>query len=557
MDLMISTPRLAILLWIATPIVGQSQQLSGPIDYTSANVTFNGYGDNSQVGRTVASIGDFNGDGYDDVVIGSPYFDVNGVSGVGSAFLLYGGPQGANEQKLVEPENADVWLHGNADKRWVGYTVAGAGDLNGDGLDDVLLGNWPLGIAVTSNSQKVYLVYGRSGSESLSGAFDIDSADAVFQFTGNDLDGGVDPLDQTGFGINRVGDLDGDGHDDLMIGANWARTDGGRNAGATYLFYGDPENPFSGDIDVSTADAVLIGTNLNDNSGWAIAPELDFDGDGRNDLLITATGNGTSYLFYGDAAAPRMTGEISLADADLKISGGGIGDFTGESVTAGDFNGDGTDDLVIGAGRADIEGLINAGKAYIILGVRGDDRREGQFNLSDADLIVSGDREGVATGNAVASAGDVNGDGLDDLLVSAPYADPPGTVNAGETHLIYGRMDPAFYNGVLNLSETDAVFLGNWYSLSGSAVSSAGDFNGDGLDDFLIGAPRDGLGTEGGAAYIVFGRPVPEPSSAAVAIGMFALTLAITSSRAGSAGGRERLLRATATNAINFPPLNA
>lgn len=518
---------LVFVLVTMMPAAGHGQQLGKYIDLSVSNVAFNGYSDNSQVGKTVAGIGDFNGDGYDDVVIGGPYMEVNGIRGAGSAFLLYGGPQGLNEQKLVEPESADVWFQGNAERKSVGYTVTGAGDLNGDGLDDVLLGNWPLGIGTTSRRQEVYLVYGRSGSESPSGAFDIDSADAVFQFAGNDLDGGVDPLDQTGFGMNRVGDLDGDGHDDLMIGANWARTDGGRNAGATYLFYGDPENPFSGDIDVSTADAVLIGTNLNDNAGWAIAPELDFDGDGRNDLLITATGNGTSYLFYGDAAAPRLSGEISLADADLKITGGGFGDFTGESVTAGDFNGDGADDLVIGAGRADIEGLVNAGKAYIILGVRGDDRREGLFNLSDADLIVSGDRGGLATGNAVASAGDVNGDGLDDLIVSAPYADPLGIIDAGETHLIYGRMDPAFYDGVLSLSETDAVFSGDWYSLSGLAVSSAGDFNGDGLDDFLIGAPRDG---DGGAAYIVFGRPVPEPGSWVFA----ACALAFGASRLGS-----------------------
>lgn len=263
--------------------------LAGEFDLIGADIAFEGADRDADVGKTLIPVGDFNGDGYDDVLIGGPFTDYNGVVNAGSAFLLYGGPKSDQGSVKLSPSTAGVRFHGNSQRKTIGYSVGAAGDLNADGLDDILISEWPLGPKWGGHGpHEVHLIYGRSASDALTGAFNIDNADATFQFTQNEHGEGISRPEDVGFGLSRVGDLDGDGVDDLAIGAHWTEPDDKDYTGETYIFYGNREQRFSGIVDSTVADAVLVGAYGGQKSGWAIAPEFDFDGDGRNDLLVTA-----------------------------------------------------------------------------------------------------------------------------------------------------------------------------------------------------------------------------------------------------------------------------
>jgi hypothetical protein len=268
-----------------------------------------------------------------------------------------------------------------------------------------------------------------------------------------------------------------------------------------------------GTFDLSLADASFVGENAGDLSGYSVASAGDVDGDGLDDLLIGAYHNddggsdaGKTYLFFGSTVASGGPFDLSLADASFV--GETDGDYSGVSVaSAGDVDGDGLDDLVIGANWND-EGGHMAGKTYLFFGSTV--ASGGSFDLSLADASFVGETAGNRSGVSVSSAGDVDGDGLDDLLIGAYHNDDGGS-HAGKSYLIFGSTMAA--GGSFNLSVADASFVGeSWSDLSGSSVSSAGDVDGDGLDDLLIGAPQnnDG-GTYAGKTYLILSHlPTPD-----------------------------------------------
>jgi hypothetical protein len=181
--------------------------------------------------------------------------------------------------------------------------------------------------------------------------------------------------------------------------------------------------------------------------------------------------------------------------------------------SAGDVNGDGIDDIMIGAR----DGAVTAGATYVVFG-KNTDKDENfaeDINLADLDgsdgFVLNGVDEGDHSGTSVSSAGDVNNDGIDDLLIGAPFANYGGTVWAGETYVVFGKKTA--FDAAIDLADLDDsdgfVLNGDTYDFSGTSVSSAGDFNGDGIDDILIGA-RGGTPTSGadraGKTYVVFGN---------------------------------------------------
>jgi hypothetical protein len=281
-----------------------------------------------------------------------------------------------------------------------------------------------------------------------------------------------------------AGDVDADGHDDLLVSA-WANDEGGSDAGGAYVVLG----PVTGTLDLSLADAKLLGEEDSDNAGASVAGAGDVDADGHDDLLVGSRHNGgeagAAYLVLGP-----VTGTLDLSSADAKLLGDD-GDAAGQDVSgAGDVNADGHDDLLVSADANE----FYVGPIYLVLGPA-----TGTLDLSLADAQLLGEEryDFVESGTG---AGDVDADGHDDVLVGAFLNEEGGTA-AGAAYVVLGPV-----TGTRNLRLADAKLLGDEGDQAGTNISGAGDVDGDGHDDVLVGAPgNDEGGPEAGAAYLVMG----------------------------------------------------
>ena len=341
-----------------------------------------------------------------------------------------------------------------------GRSVSSAGDVNGDGYDDLIIGAPRAAPEAYLNRDRgageTYIVYGGASAPGTNGVLDLSDLDGTNGFTLT----GIDAYDESGRSVSSAGDVNGDGYDDLIIGAIYADPNGDSSAGETYVVYGGASAPGTdGVLDLSALDGtngfILNGIDANDLSGSSVSSAGDVNGDGYDDLIIGArwanpngdSEAGETYVLYGGASAPGSDGVLDLSGLDgsngFILTGIDAGDRAGSSVSsAGDVNGDGYDDLIIGANRADPNGNSYAGETYIVYGGASAPGSDGVLDLGALDgtngFIVNGidayDRSGIS----VSSAGDVNGDGYDDLIIGAYQADPNGNNGAGETYVIYG-----------------------------------------------------------------------------------------------------------------------
>jgi hypothetical protein len=513
--------------------------LSGSINLadvggTVAGATFNGIANYDHAGISLSTAGDVNGDGRADLLIGADFADAGGTDR-GQSYLVYGQPNSNLLSGQLDLANVGDTLlggtfNGIADSDHSGVSVSGAGDVNGDGLADLLIGADFANVDGTRRGQS-YLVYGRLSVKPLSGPLDL--ANVGGTLTGATFNGIAD-FDNSGFSVSIAGDVNGDRRADLLIGAYKANA-GGTERGQSYLVYGRHGiNPLSGSISLGDVGGAVEGATFNgiadyDHAGFSVSTAGDVNGDGLADLLIGAKSanvagseRGQTYLVYGRLGSNPLSGSINLGDVGGAVPGATFNgtvdyDHAGVSVSAaGDVNGDGRADLLIGADSANAAGT-NRGETYLVYGQPTGNLLSGPLDLADVGGKVAGATfNGIAdydnAGVSVSGVGDVNGDGLDDLLIGADFANVANT-SGGQSYLIYGRPIGSLLSGSLDLADVGGMLAGATFNgisnrdNSGVAVSGAGDINGDGLADLLIGATTaNGGGIDRGQGYLVYGQ---------------------------------------------------
>jgi len=435
-------------------------------------------------GQSAVAAGDVNGDGLGDLLIGSPDHSEYQIEG-GKAYLVLGREDGAAWSEDLGDAHA-IFIGDDVAYGQVGYSVSSAGDVDGDGLSDVLIGAPGDDDAFPATAGSAYLLFG--SALGAGGVFPL--SEAAVTILGEEL------YDYFGNSVAGAGDVDGDGLADLLIGAPGSDADEDQ-AGRSYLFLGSSVMAWlsagpSAPLDASDADLVISGSDEYSESGWAVDGAGDVDGDGLADVLIGAPADyvddeyGKAYLILGATSMPRLGGGMSLSEADVALIGQ-QGATAGNSLaTAGDVNGDGLSDILIGA-EEDATAHHRGGATYLVFG-----RTTGfpaDYDLLSADVVLLGENMFDYSGTSVSSAGDVDGDGLDDVVIGANGNDDVGS-RTGKTYLFYGS--DLLAGGTFSLSEAGAAFVGEGhYDRSGTSVATAGDVNGDGLSAMLIGADQD------------------------------------------------------------------
>ena len=386
-----------------------------------------------------------------------------------------------------------------------GMAVASAGDVNGDGFADFLVG-----ASSTSNTGASYLLFGKGS------AFTATTKLASLPTASGVRFDGVASGDFSGGAVAGAGDVNRDGFDDILIGANAASPNAKSMAGSVYVVNGKASG-FTAANKLSTLDGKtgfrIDGDTANGLLGTSVASAGDINGDGLPDILIGANGlnenTGAAYVVLGTTGTRTATLNVSTLNGSngFRISGVANNDNTGFAVSsAGDVNNDGFDDMLVGAFSAN----RGAGATYLVFGkASGFSANLDLSTLDGSNGVRLDGLEGENTGRSLAKLGDINGDGISDFIIGAPR----GNGDTGGAYVVLGKVDP--YEASFDLSQLDGStgFRINGVAaqdLTGFSVSSAGDINGDGLADILIGA-RDTHG-RAGSGYVVYGSSEPFPA---------------------------------------------
>ncbi len=415
---------------------------------------------NALLGSSVATAGDVNGDGFSDVIVGAPFFD-NPESAEGAAFLYLGSASGPS----VSPDWTSESDQAGARS---GSSVAPAGDVNGDGFGDVLVGASFFDNGETDEGRAfVYLGSAAGLSTTPVWVAEGDQDDARF-----------------GDALSTGGDVNGDGFGDLLVGASMfdnRQTDEGR----AFVYLGSGSGP-------STSSAWdTEGDQSQAQYGVSVAPAGDVNGDGFSDVLVGAslfdngqTDEGRAFVYLGSAAGPSIT-PAWTAEGDQDGA-----QFGRTVATAGDVNGDGFADILIAAPFFD-NGENDEGRAFVFLGSSGGP-------AGAPGWTAEADQPGAGFGRSATFAGDVNGDGFGDVIIGAPQFDN-GETDEGRAFVFLG-------------SSTGLSAMAGWSAesdlqgaLFGRSVAGSGDTNGDGFGDVIVGAPGSIGGPSTGRAFVFLG----------------------------------------------------
>ena len=365
-----------------------------------------------------------------------------------------------------------------------GVTVRFAGDVDGDGLEDVLIGTDttympdPVG--------RVYLVLGSS----MTPGVEFDLANADYTFT-SEQEG-----DRLGLTVSGIGDFNGDGLDDLLFGAR--KYDSGK--GRVYLVLGSSLGTNS-TINLADADTKFYTMEEQGYLGMAVTSAGDVNGDGLADIMFGQV-NGYLYVVYGTA---NIQNEFHVESADVIITGIGIGQ---NISTAGDVDGDGLGDLVVGEPAFPPSDTYPKGRVHLILG--SSIGSQNYIDVNDSDFQFTSSYETYYFGQEVASAGDIDADGLDDIMFST-YSSNHNGENSGAAFVMLGSTFASSPSTSLDMSDAaDYKFFGNANDSVGRSLGPAGDIDGDGHSDILITAPgKDYAGLNTGTIYLYSGASLP------------------------------------------------
>ncbi|MCF6156688.1 MAG: hypothetical protein E3K36_15960 [Candidatus Brocadia sp.] len=382
-------------------------------------------------------------------------------------------------------------------------------DFNADGFDDLVVGGSGEDIAGIVNAGAVNVIYGSSGG--------LSSTDnQIWHQNSTDILDTAELFDAFGSAL-AAGDFNGDGFDDLAVGVPGEDIADIVNTGAVNVLYGSSAGLSSTDNQLwhQNSTGILDTAELFDAFGFALTAG-DFNGDGFDDLAVGVPDEdigdidaGATNVLYGSAAGLSSTdNQIWHQDSTDILGAAELFDAFGSALTAGDFNGDGFDDLAVGVPFEITGDIVVAGAVNVLYGsAAGLSSTDNQLWNQDSIDIRNTVEEGDFFGSALA-AGDYDNDGFDDLVVGVPGEDIAGTVGAGAVNVLYGSAS--------GLSSTDNQI---WHQNSpgirgtvelfdafGSALA-AGDFNGDGFDDLAVGVPDEdiGVGVDAGAVNSLYG----------------------------------------------------
>jgi D-alanyl-D-alanine carboxypeptidase len=489
-------------------------------------------GEDEYFGTAVAT-GDLNGDGYHDLIIGAPGQAVDGHANAGAVTVIYSSADGPfnSEYNQTFHQNSDGIPGVANDDDQFGRALA-VGDFNDDGYADVAIGVPGESDEGADLSQVgvVQILYGSNDGLTTQGS-------VLFQQGQAGVEGVSEAFDQFGWSMT-TGDFNDDGFADLVVGTpledhNQA---GIVDGGTAHVFYGSATGLSTAtDHTLHQDQSGMFGAaETNGQFGFALASG-DFDDDGFADLAIGVPGQsefgmadvGGVQVVFGSASGLDSNDQFVSQDGIVSGANGDLlgdlsdsteeGDRFGQAIAVGDFDGDGFDDLAIGAPDESLLETQLAGRVHMVRGSSNGLTADGEQTFdqtmpSVSSTVQTGSRFGFSL-----SAGDVNGDARDDLLVGIPYEDTPGSpnvtfANSGVAVLIPGSMSglsevfsTMLQQGTSGL--TDEALPGEHFAHS----VALGDINGDGFDDALIGVPNQQMSKLGhdylraGAAHIVYG----------------------------------------------------
>jgi hypothetical protein len=412
-------------------------------------------------GTSVGSAGDVNGDGFDDVVVGASRYN-NGQSDEGRAFAYYGSAGG--------PSMAPDWAaESDQHVSYFGHSVGTAGDVNGDGYADVIVGAWRYSHGQIKEGM-AFLYLGSEGGLSVTRNWTAES-DQVNASLGNS--------------VGTAGDVNGDGYDDVIVGARYY-SNGQEFEGAAFVYHGSPGGPSI------TADWTAESHQADAWFGGSVGSAGDVNGDGYDDVIVGAYNydfgqedEGRAFVYQGSADGLSVTPDWT-AESDQRFA------YFGYSVgAAGDVNGDGYADVIVGAYLFD-NGQDGEGRSFVYHG--------SATGLSTTpDWTAESNQELAYFGASLGTAGDVNADGYDDVIVGTQQFDNDQT-DEGRALLFLGSADGLSTTAGSKESDQDSASFGD-------SVATAGDVNGDGFDDVIVGAPGYDHGQEDeGRAFVYRAR---------------------------------------------------
>ncbi len=518
---------ISVTLSASAPLSAQDTFELGLLNGSNGFV-INGEDSADLLGIAVSGVGDINGDGIDDLLIGANDAEIGNGDNNGISYVVFGSATGFPANPETQQLNGlnGFAIIGETAGDQSGNAVSAAGDVNGDGFNDLLVG--------TRFANVCYVLFGKDTAFSPNIFLSSLNGSSGFSITG------APSNENAGYALSSAGDVNGDGFDDILIGADFADPNGNINAGASYIVFGT-DSGFSSNIDLTQLDGsngfAVNGEAAGDFSSRAVSGAGDINGDGFDDLLIGAlyaftegaAQRGKSYVVFGfdnPAVTSINLSNIGRADGNaigFVIEGMTANDRLGVDVSAaGDINGDGFDDILLGTYRPI---SISPGVTYVVFGSDAPFAPTLDLAMLDGSngFEVMGVMNEDQAGRTVSSVGDVNGDGVDDFLIGARGSDPGGRDNAGTSYLVFGST--AGFPATFDLTLLDGV---NGLAINGVApadssslaLSGAGDVNGDGLDDLIIGAPfADSSGESlNGSAHVVFGNSAPLTRAATAAL---------------------------------------